>query len=250
MSRSNELDLGGAVWNRTGSNEVSRNLFMLTMGACTVFGLLITAALAYYSTGWMHYIPPASESAKGTFQWVGPMPYLIFWLLVLSSSLAGVFISLGSEKPHVSLFGYMLVAAPFGLLLGPYVSMYENVSVVKVIFVTGGVTAVLSLIGTIIPDSLEGFGGWLFGGLCILLLGSFGIPLAGWLIPGFPIKEAMTMMDWFGVIIFSGYIIFDMNRAMRVPATIDNAVDCALALYLDVINLFIRLLAIMGKKKR
>jgi FtsH-binding integral membrane protein len=36
---------------------------------------------------------------------------------------------------------------------------------------------------------------------------------------------------------------------MRVPFTADNAIDCALAVYLDFINIFIRLLELSGTKK-
>lgn len=221
---------------------------MLIMGFFTLAGLALTAALAYFTTGWMELVP-AHDGVKASFHWVGPVNQWLFFIGVLVTSFAGVFIALGSDKPAISLLGYAMVAGPFGLLLGPVVGMYTALSVVKVIFVTGLVTGVLTFIGATIPDSLESWGGWLFGGLCILILGQFAIPLAAWLIPGFPVQGALTLWDWVGVLLFSAYIIFDMNRAMRVPATVDNAIDCALALYLDIINLFIRLLELMGQRR-
>ncbi|MDX1974400.1 MAG: Bax inhibitor-1 family protein [Rickettsiales bacterium] len=243
------ISLGSAVWERGGASEISRNQFVLLMGFFTFLGLGLTAVLAYFTTGWMHIVPAVEEGGKATYAWAGPINFWLFWVGVLVTSIIGIFIALGSDKPAVSLIGYALVAGPFGLLLGPVVGMYTAMSIVKVIIVTGGVTGVLTLIGAIIPESLENWGGWLFGGLLILLFGSLGVPLLGLLIPGFPVQGALTFLDWVGVFLFSAYIIFDMNRAMRVPATVDNAIDCALALYLDIINLFIRLLEIMGQKK-
>lgn len=240
--------LGDTVWERSGASQMSRQQFMLLMGFSTLAGLALTAVLAYTTTGWIVPVP-AQGDAEASFHWVGPVNPVVFFIGVLVTSIVGVFIAPGSDKPAISLVGYAMVAGPFGLLLGPVVGMYEAMSVVKVIFITGMVTAVLTFIGATIPDSLEHWGGWLFGGLCVLILGQFAIPLMGWLVPGFPLQGALTLWDWVGVLLFSAYIIFDMNRAMRVPATVDNAIDCALALYLDIVNLFIRLLQLRGQKK-
>ena len=40
-----------------------------------------------------------------------------------------------------------------------------------------------------------------------------------------------------------------MWRASEIPATLDNAVDVAIALYLDIINLFITLARIYAESK-
>lgn len=243
------MSIGDTVWERSGRSEISRNQFVLLMGFFVLLGLAVTAFVAHFTTGWMELVPSATQGGESSWRWVGPINMWVVVLGVLVCGIVGVFIALGSENPAISLFGYLLVAAPFGLLLGPTVGMYESESVTKVILVTGLVTGVLTLVGAVIPESLEHWAGWLFSALLILLIGQIGIPLLGWLIPGFPLQGALKFWDWIGVLLFSAYVIFDMNRAMRVPATVDNAIDCALALYLDIINLFIRLLEIMGNKK-
>lgn len=48
--------------------------------------------------------------------------------------------------------------------------------------------------------------------------------------------------------LFSAFIVFDFNRAMRIPKTFLNAFDVGIQIYLDMINLFIRMLEIFGKK--
>ncbi len=55
-------------------------------------------------------------------------------------------------------------------------------------------------------------------------------------------------LDWAVVAIFCGYIGYDWGRANQIPKTLDNAVDSAAALYIDIINLFLRILRIMGRK--
>ena len=242
------FSLSSGVWERDGASNISRHQFMLLMGFFTLLGLTLSGVCAYFTTGWMHLVPAIGE-AKATWEWAGPINMWVLLVLVLVSSFGGIFMALKSDKPAISALGFFLVAAPMGVLLGPTVGMYQPESVMKVILITGMVTGVLTLIGAVIPESLQSWGGWLFGALSILLLGQFGIPLMGWLIPGFPIHSALTLWDWIGVLIFSAYIIFDVNRAMSVPATVDNAIDCALSIYLDILNLFIRLLEIMGKTK-
>ena len=48
--------------------------------------------------------------------------------------------------------------------------------------------------------------------------------------------------DWLVALLFCGYIGYDWSKAQEECKTLDNAVDSAVSLYLDIINLFIRLL--------
>lgn len=239
------------VQNRKGvyqSVEISKNQFVLLIGVFTLMGLIATAVVAYFTTGWMELVP-AHDGFKATYEWVGPVNIWIVMIGTLVSGIVGVIIAQASDKPAISLLGLFMIAIPFGLLVGPTVGMFTPDSVTKVIVITGLVTAVLTLIGTVIPESLGNWTSWLFGGLLVLLIGSVGIPFLGWLIPGFPIHGALTAMDWFGVVVFSGYIIYDINQALRMEYTVDNAADAAVDVYLDIINLFLRLLRLLGQKK-
>ena len=133
------------------------------------------------------------------------------------------------------------------MLTGPLVAHYTTASVLRVFLITTGMTVGLGFLGAMWPRSLASWGGWLFGALLVLILGQFSTMLLGAF--GLPVRGAMTVFDWIGVVLFSAYIIFDLNRAMRVPATHDNAVDCAVAVYLDFANLFVRLMSLLGDRK-
>lgn len=221
--------LSASVWEResSGREGMSKRAFAMLLTFWTAFGIAASAAASYISYEWQ----PG-------------------WLLVIGTlvaSIAGVVIALKSDNPVFSFLGYMLLAIPYGLLLGPVVALYTNASVFKILLVTTGMVVGLGVIGAVWPRSLESWGAWLFGALLVLLLGSVVTMIAGAF--GVQVQGAMRLWDWVGVGLFSAYVIYDLNRAMRVERTHDNAIDCALAVYLDFANLFIRLLSLFGAKK-
>ena len=219
------MSLGEAVWDREGRDHtLSRNTFNLLLCGWTGAGIASSAIAANVSLHW----PMKWQLLLGTF--------LI--------ALIGVFTAMFSKNPVISLLGYAMVTIPFGLMLGPVVALYTAASVVKVFAITVAMVAVLGVVGAVIPESLEGWAPFLFGGLVLLLLASLFVPIAGFF--GLPVEGALTWLDWLGVFLFGGYVIFDFNRAQHVERTVDNSIDCALAVYLDFANLFIRLLSIMG----
>jgi len=55
--------------------------------------------------------------------------------------------------------------------------------------------------------------------------------------------------DYIFVVIFSLYIGYDWQKAQAYPPTLDNAVDSAADIYVDIVNLFIRILSILGRER-
>lgn len=230
MARATSAVSSDRVWSRASNDHaMSKNLFFLMISFWTTLGIASSAIAANMAI--------AAHLPLGWMLTIG----------VLVVSLVGVTIAMASDNPVFSLLGYAMVTIPFGLLLGPVVTHYTSASVVKVLLVSGGMTATLGLVGAVLPDSLDSWGGPLFGGISVLLLGLFIIPIAGAF--GLPIEGALRFWDWVGVVLFSGYLIYDFNRAARVQRTHDNAIDVALAVYLDFANIFIRLLELTGVKK-
>jgi len=220
------MSIGEAVWERKGRGQhtLSRNTFNLLLCGWTGAGIASSAIAANMSLSW-------------------PMTWQTL-LVTFVVAILGVLIAMWSHNPLVSLLGYALVAIPFGFMLGPVVALYTMASVVKVFAITVAMVMVLGIVGAMIPESLEGWAPFLFGGLVLFLLCSLFVPLAGFF--GLPVEGALTWLDWIGVFLFGGYVIFDFNRAQHVERTVDNSIDCALAVYLDFVNIFIRLLSIMG----
>jgi FtsH-binding integral membrane protein len=105
---------------------------------------------------------------------------------------------------------------------------------------TALVTAVMGATGLMFPNFYRSIGGALFGALLALVVVSFARSFI-------PAIQGVGIIDYISAGIFSLYIGYDMYRASEIPATLDNAVDVAVSLYLDILNLFLDLLRIMGK---
>lgn len=212
---------------------MSKNLYALSITGFTAAGIIFAALMSRIS---LHWTWPVHS------QWW----FLGFALGVLAVSLIGALIVNASDHPMVSLFGYTLISGPFGLLLGPVVAQYTAASVMHVFVLTSLIVIVLGVVGVVIPESLESWGIWLMGGLLVLIVSFFAVPIAAAL--GFHhVGSMLVAWNWLGLVIFAGLTIFDLNRAMRLPRTLDNAIDCSAAVFLDFINIFIRLLALMGQ---
>lgn len=226
---SSSSGLSASVWDRqSGGHAMSKNLFAFLVSFWTAAGIASSAVAAGMTAAWQ--------------------PGLLEILLVgLAIPIVGIIIAMKSDNPVFSLLGYAMVTIPFGAVAGPVVALYTAASVAKVFMITTAIVVVLGVAGAIYPKSLEGWGVWLFGGLLILIFGQFGVMIAAAF--GVNVGGAMTWLDWAGVVLFSGYVIYDLNRAMRVERTHDNAIDCAVAVYLDFANLFLRLLSLLGQRK-
>ena len=61
------------------------------------------------------------------------------------------------------------------------------------------------------------------------------------------------ILCYVGIIIFLGYIAYDMQQVKYLANVIEDtdnlAIFCAFQLYLDFINLFYRLISLFGKSK-
>ena len=218
------MALSRSVWQRVGEGTLSKSLYAWLVCLWTAVGVGASALGASISRNWQ-------------LDWVLLIGSLVFGMV-------GVIIASKSSNPVISFAGYMLVAFPFGFLLGPVVATYTDASIARVFLLTAIVVIALGFIGALTPANLDSWASWLFGGLIILLVGSLLFPLLGRL--GLPVGGALTALDWFGVALFGGYVIFDLNRAMRLPYTMDNSIDAAVAIYLDFFNIFIRLLSLFG----
>lgn len=222
--------LSDGVFDRAGHDTVPRSVFFLVLGAVLVFGFFAAGIAASYTAEWR----PESEGQM----WL----YLGLGFLV---PIAGIILSFWSTNPLFSFVGFNMVVIPLGAIFGPVLAMYMKEMpgvVTQAAFFTAGVTGVMTAAGIVFPGFFRSIGGALF----IALLGLVGVGIAGFFIPEL---QGMTWIHYVAAGIFALYIGVDMRRAMDIPSTIDNAIDVAAALWLDIFNLFIRALAIFGQKR-
>lgn len=215
------------IFQRTeaGVQEISNARFNVIIGLVLSWGFLINWLI-------LKCIPASSILS------IHP---IVFLLGYFASCFAGVYLFNSSKKPIVSFLGYNLVVLPFGLVVNVVVSRYQPQLVIDAIEVTAIVTVIMMICGTLFPRLFEA----LHGPLTIALFGMIVVEL----IQIFVFNHVPEWTDWIVAIIFCGYIGYDWGRALRIPKTIDNAVDSAAAIYMDIINLFLRILRIMGRRR-
>jgi FtsH-binding integral membrane protein len=211
------------VFNRevSTSNEISASLYNFVIGAVLLWGFFLTGFLQHQF----------SDIRPG-------------WPLVIGyfvSCIIGILLS-RSRNALVSLLGYHFIVVPTGILLGPFINMLSPNVLQKALLLTGGITFGMMGAATVFPALFLKIGRALFVGLIVVIMVSLGFSFFA------PSALAFTIIDYVAAGIFSLYIAYDYARAQSIPKTMDNAVDVCIALYLDIINLFIRLASILSRR--
>ena len=209
------------VFDRANSaaDEISPSLYNFIIGTVLLWGFFITAVVQH-------------QFAQVQFGW----PLLIGYFV---SSFLGLMLA-RSQNALLSLLGYHFIVVPTGVLLGPLVNALSPQVLQNTLFLTGGVTCGMMGAATVFPAIFLKLGRALFFSLIALIVVS--------VVQMFFFPRGYTIVDYIAAGIFSLYIAYDYARAQAIPKTMDNAVDVCIALYLDVINLFIRLASILSRR--
>lgn len=175
----------------------------------------------------------------------------IFWGLIIAELVFVLILSAAINKLSFTASSalYVLYCVLNGATLSSIFIVYELGSIAEIFFVTAGAFAVLAFIGTVTKKDLSGLGTFLI----IALVGLIAASIVG-LILGRPDSIWITAL---GVLIFAGLTVYDAQKIRLMMLNQDTvnegnmklALLGALSLYLDFINLFLRLLSLFGKRK-
>jgi len=102
---------------------------------------------------------------------------------------------------------------------------------------TAGVFFVMASLATVIKRDLSGLGKWLMVGAIMLMVGSIINVFVG-------SSVGMMVISMLSIVIFSAFMLYDLKQIMDGGET--NYISATLTLYLDVINVFQSLLALLG----
>ncbi len=205
---------------------IDRQRYNVIMGGIVVYGLVVNLILC--------------KAVPNVYEFINPLLFFIIYLVLV---IAGTAMSAKSSSPIISFIGYNMVVVPCGLIVSMSVQLYgglESDIVSQAFLYTLCITGIMIAASMLWPSVFETIGRYLFAGLIAILIGS---------IVGIFINGVFNLMSWLGALLFSLYIGYDFYRAQQYTPTLDNAVDCALDIYLDIINLFLRLLRIMGRRR-
>lgn len=201
---------------------ITTNTYNLVIGLVVLYGFIINAIMV--------------ATCSKFFIQMDPIVFLVAYFVLC---FLGIFIT-RSSSPIASFIGYNLVVVPIGAVVSICVPQYSSELVLAAIIVTGAVVAVMIILATIFPKVFEKMGTALLVALTVSVIAELVAMILGY---------GGDAFNWIFVVLFSLYIGYDWHKAQVYPKTLDNAVDSALDIYLDIINLFLRLLRIMGRRK-
>ena len=210
--------------NSYAGTQVTERAYNMTIGLTLLWGILINVVMAVFFT----------------YQ-ILSLNYILVLVVYFAGTIGCSILVHKSSSPAVSFAGFTGMAICMGLLLTFYVTAFSGHSVAYAFIATGLVTVIMVILSMLYPAFFEGLGRTLI----ISLLACIILQVVGSLLFGLP----MTILDYAVALIFCGYIGLDWCRAQQYPKTLDNAIDSAADIYLDVVNLFIRILSITGKRR-
>jgi len=149
---------------------------------------------------------------------------------------------------------FLVYAALLGVMLSSIFVAYTHTSITRVFFIAAATFGSLSLWGYTTKRDLSGFGAFLMMGLIGLVIAIFvNILLKAFGVATGPLDFIISCA---GVLIFAGLTAYDTQSIKEMYDAMDDstiagrkAVMGALKLYLDLINLFLFMLQLLGDRR-
>lgn len=135
-----------------------------------------------------------------------------------------------------------------GVTLSVIFVVYELSSIVSVFAISAIVFGVLGFIGYKTNRNLSSWGTYII----VFLIAGIVLSLLNLIV--FRSSLLDIVIDWLILILFCGATIYDINKMKLLQESADINQDkihiyCAMQLYLDFINIFLRILSLFGKSK-
>lgn len=212
---------------RPGEKEIDSSTYNLIIGGTLAYGFIINCIM----------VATCADLAFSLFQ--NPVAFFILYAVMV---IAGSIMINSSSNPVVSFVGYNLIVVPLGLCLTIILNAFSIAGYDKVIATAFGITTIVTVGMMMLSSAFPRFFLSLGKTLFITLLLTFVVELIMYFA-----GASLAVIDYIVILIFCGYIGFDWARANNCAKTVDNAIDSAAELYVDIINLFIRILRILAR---
>ncbi len=225
---------------RTQAREIDQGLraYMLKVYNYMASGLVLTGIVALLTASSETMV----QIIFGTpLQWVVMLAPLAF-VLVMS-------FGIHKMKASTAQMLFWAFATVMGLSMASIFLVFTGTSIARVFFITAGTFAGMSLYGYTTKRDLSGMGSF-------LMMGLIGVIIA-MVVNIFLASSALQMaISVVGVLVFVGLTAYDTQRIKSLYNEFDSAevatkkaINGALNLYLDFINLFIMLLQLFGQSR-
>lgn len=210
---------------------ISRRAYnLLTFGLVTVSFLVLWGTYLFASGGGLDHIV---STAGG----------VIAMIVSLVLSIVGVILmSVGKSKQSVplSLVGYAIFSLTFGFTLSIVLEHYSIGTITYAFGITACVSGIFLVAGVTFPEFFSRIGGILFIGLIGVCIAEF--------IAIFLFHADQTIFDYIVIVLFCGFLGYDSYLMASDDPTVPNAIFHASNIYLDIINILLRILDLMDNK--
>lgn len=222
------------------NNSIENARFIQRVYSWMTIGLLLTAVVAYFVA-----ITPEAINLIFSNRWV-------FYILLLAELGAVIYLSTMISKMSAStatfvFLGYSILS---GITFSAIFLAFTLSSIGMTFAITAGMFGIMSLYGYVTKTDLTTVGNIAFMGLIGIILASlvnlfFQNPMADWII------------TYIGIIVFVALTAYDTQKIKEYniignEGTEDDhkeSIMGALTLYLDFVNLFLKLLNLFGKRR-
>jgi FtsH-binding integral membrane protein len=220
--------------------ELEQRSFITKVYGWMTLALILTGFTAYFTAS----TPALWEIVFGN--------RIIFYGLMIGELILVVTLSAAIKKlsANAATAMFIVYAIATGLTLSFVFLAYTGSSIALTFFVTAGTFAVMSAYGYYTKKDLTSWGSLLFMGLIGIIIAS----VANFFLQSDTISWVIT---YIGIAVFTGLIAYDTQKIKEMNIIGNEGTDedrkeaimGALALYLDFINLFLKLLRVLGKRR-
>jgi modulator of FtsH protease len=170
----------------------------------------------------------------------------IYWLVALGGLVVLFALQLLIERPGINIFLLYLFTFLEGMSLAPLIRSYlaTNSNILGEAFLITALTSLaLALYAWTTKRDFSGLGDYLFFGVILLLVASvIGLFFGSFFSTGL----FGLIISVIGVAIFSGYVLFYVQRAKYMADTMPNAIGLTVSLFITILNLFLYILRILA----
>lgn len=209
-----------------------RNLFPRVFGWMFV-GLLVTFLTGFY----------VSNNVNMIYNIVNNM-----WLIILVEFALVIILSIRAHKMNyiTSIILFVLYSFATGLTFSSIFIVYEISSIISLFLVSAFIFGLFALLGYKTKIDLSKFSTILY----MTLLGGIIVTIVNLFLNNSMIE---FVVSWVILIVFFGITAYDIQKIKRISYQIQDSkkvtIICALDLYLDFINIFLKILSLFGKSR-
>ena len=205
--------------------ELPETTYNLAIGGLLLYGFVVNALICFFFQDFAYYV-----SGSGLLVFLVAYIVCVVLSVVLSSS----------PNALVNFIGYNLLVLPIGLLLSLSIAGLSMQTIQSALLGTGVFVVLMIAASYVRPDFFLSMGSTLGISLIVTVIAELVLLLLGF---------TTGWIDYLVVAIFSLYLGFDWARANSCAPTARNAVLAATQIYLDIINIFVRLLSIISRRR-